>query len=310
MCNRYGLILIVVAALLATRQAANADEPAGKATGNGCVAIAIGQPKPDQRCLVPGSGATDWFKDCPVCPEMVVVPAGSFAMGEDKPGQLPNDTPLRWTFAKPFAVGRFAVTFAEWDACVDDGGCNGYRPADQDWGRGNRPVINVNWDDATVYTKWLARKTGKPYRLLSEAEREYVARAGTTTPFWWGASIDLDRANYDVPVPSRRMPGVDYSEIRKLRRMTVPVDSFAANPWGLYNVHGNVWDWTIDCWREQGPLLVAPRRDANAAACGERVARGGSWNDFAAQARAGARIGFNATARNALQGFRVMRILP
>ena len=101
------------------------------------------------------------------------------------------------SFAKPFAVGRFAITFEEWDACVADGGCNGHRPSDEGWGRGRRPVINVSWDDAKAYVAWLSRKTGKSYRLLTEAEREYVARAGTTTPFWWGSSISTGQANYD-----------------------------------------------------------------------------------------------------------------
>src|SRR5262249_61042118 len=102
------------------------------------------------------------------------------------------------TFAKTFAVGRFAVTFEEWDACVADGGCNGYKPSDEGWGRGRRPVINVSWDDAKAYTEWLSARTGKEYRLLSEAEREYVTRAGTTTPFWWGSAGAAGRANYEA----------------------------------------------------------------------------------------------------------------
>ena len=100
--------------------------------------------------------------------------------------------------AKPFAVGMFAVTFDELDACVADGGCNGYRPDDRGWGRGERPVINVSWDDATAYVAWLSRKTGKAYRLLTEAEREYAARAGTSSAFWWGDSISTSQAASDV----------------------------------------------------------------------------------------------------------------
>ena len=138
----------------------------------------------------PGSGES--FRDCADCPEMVVAPAGSFDMGspETEPDRMAQEGPRHQvTFAKPFAVGRFAVTFAEWDACAGDGGCGGYKPGDQGWGRGNRPVINVDWNDAKAYVRWLSKKTGKPYRLLSEAEREYVARAGTVTPFWWGSTI-------------------------------------------------------------------------------------------------------------------------
>ncbi len=140
------------------------------------------------------------FKDCPVCPEMVVVPAGMLTMGspETEQERLKIEDPLHdVNIPKPFAVGRFTVTFSEWDACVADGGCGGYMPEDQGWGRGDRPVINVNWNDAKAYVAWLSNKTGKAYRLLSEAEREYVTRAGTDTPYWWGTSITPDRANYD-----------------------------------------------------------------------------------------------------------------
>ena len=150
----------------------------------------------------------------------------------------------RVTFARQFAVGKFAVTFDEWDACVGDGGCNGHRPEDEGWGRGKRPVINVNWDDAKAYVAWLSRKTGKTYRLLSEAEREYVARAGTTTPFWWGSTISTSQANYDGNSTYGSGSKGEY------RQKTVPVDSFQPNPWGLYQVHGNVWEWTEDCYKD------------------------------------------------------------
>ena len=118
---------------------------------------------------------------------MVVVPAGSFIMSS--PASEPKREAFEGqqhpvTIARPFTVGRFAVTFDEWDACVADGGCNGYKPNDEGWGRGRRPVVNVSWNDAKAYVEWLSHKTAKSYRLLSEAEREYIARAGTMTPFW------------------------------------------------------------------------------------------------------------------------------
>src|SRR5215472_12773779 len=139
------------------------------------------------------------FKECANCPEMVVVPAGSFTMGSptSEPGHSIDENPQHTvTIARPFAIGRFPVTFDEWDACAADGGCNGYKPADEGWGRGRRPVINVSWDDAKAYVAWLSQKTGKSYRLLSEAEREYVTRAGTTTPYWTGPSISKGDANF------------------------------------------------------------------------------------------------------------------
>jgi formylglycine-generating enzyme required for sulfatase activity len=208
-----------------------------------------------------------------------VVPAGSFTMGSTLSEALGgNESPPHLvTFAQPFAVGKFAVTFDEWDACAADGGCNGYRPADEDWGRGRRPVINVSWGDAKAYLAWISRKTGKTYRLLSEAEREYVTRAGTTTPYWWGTSISTDQANYNGTYPNGKGPG-------QFRRQTVPVDSFAPNPFGLYQVHGNVWEWVQDCDHagyDGAPTDGSAWTSGNGSAwtggaCIRRVLRGGS----------------------------------
>ena len=190
------------------------------------------------------------FRDCPECPEMVVVPAGSFMMGSDD--GFSNEKPRhRVTIAKPFAVGKYEVTFAEWDACVAAGGCGGHRPGDRGWGRGRRPVINVRWDDAKAYVRWLNRKTGKQYRLPSEAEWEYAARAGTTTRYNWGDDIGRNRANCFK------------CGSRWDRKQTAPAGSFPANVFGLHDVHGNVWEWVEDCWRGD---------------CSRRVLRGGSWS--------------------------------
>ena len=139
----------------------------------------------------------DTFRDCPACPEMVVVPAGSFRMGDLQGGGGDHEKPVHTvTIGRPFAVGKYEVTFAEWDACVSAGGCNGYRPDAEGWGRGNRPVINVSWEDAQKYVAWISRKTGKRYRLPSEAEWEYAARAWTTTAYWWGNAASHAYANY------------------------------------------------------------------------------------------------------------------
>jgi formylglycine-generating enzyme required for sulfatase activity len=197
------------------------------------------------------------------------------------------------------------VTFAEWDACVADGGWKGYRPKDQGWGRDKRPVINVSWDDAKLYIDWLNAKTGKTYRLLSEAEREYVTRAGTTTPFWWGSSITPKQANYNG--------NHTFGEGAKgeFRQQTVPVDSFEANPWGLFNVHGNVWEWCEDI---QNDSYDGAPTDGSAWLQGghalRRVLRGGSWSDGPRNLRAAYRDGGDATrVRGWGLGFRLARTL-
>ena len=246
------------------------------------------------------------FRDCPGCPEMAVVPAGSFMMGSpsSEEGRGDDEGPQhRVTIAEPFAVGVFEVTFREWGACVSGGGCNGYRPDDEGWGRGDRPVINVNWEDAQAYVRWLSGKTRQRYRLLSESEWEYVARAGTTGPFHTGATISTDQANYNGYFT--------YGGGRQsvYRERTVPVGTFSPNGFGLHDVHGNVWEWTQDCWNEG--YNGAPR-DGRAWAqgnCSPRVARGGSWNYFPRGLRSANRYRVTTGIRYYVQGFRIARTL-
>jgi formylglycine-generating enzyme required for sulfatase activity len=248
----------------------------------------------------------DVFKECDNCPEMVVVPAGSFVMGspENEPVRSNDEGPQHLvTFGRSFSAGKFAVTFDEWDSCVADGGCNAYRPDDSGWGRGRRPVINVSWDDANAYAAWLSRKTGKPYRLLSEAEREYVTRAGTTTPFWWGAAISPQQANYDGNSAYGNGPTGEY------RARTVPVDSFPPNPWGLYQVHGNVTEWVQDCWHDSYAGAPADGSPWAGGGCETRVHRGGSWRGFPGNLRAARRSWDAADLQDIFIGFRLGRTL-
>ena len=166
------------------------------------LAEATGVPeiRPDQMLKKPFWNPGDTFQDCTGCPKLVVIPPGSFMMGspEEEEGRDDNEGPVHEVrIDYPLAVGMYPVTFDEWDACVSDGGCGGYEPEDKDWGRGIRPVINVSWEDAQSYMRWLSRKTGKVYRLLSESEWEYAARAGTETPFHTGRTISTKQANYD-----------------------------------------------------------------------------------------------------------------
>jgi formylglycine-generating enzyme required for sulfatase activity len=244
----------------------------------------------------------DRFKECEVCPEMMVVPAGEFTMGSPREEEGRDDRSegprQQVKFARPFAVGRFEVTFAEWDACVADGGCN-HRAGEKNltWGRGRQPVIYVSWDHITnEYLPWLNRKTGKAYRLLTEAEWEYVARAGTATPFWWGSTIRIRQANYAA------------REID--RRKTVPVDSYADNPWGLYNVHGNVGEWVQDCWNDSYYDGVPSDGSARTTGeCGNRVMRGGGYMGNPNTLRSAHRSHARTSNASSSLGFRVGRTL-
>jgi formylglycine-generating enzyme required for sulfatase activity len=277
-------------------------------------------PEAQQRVLKPG----DSFKECHVCPEMVVVPAGKFIMGSPKhePGSMWWWESQHQVFVvRPFAVGKFAITVDQFDGFIketsydfgtkckrsQDAYSSSERPDifyrspgfDQS---GSHPVVCVSFEDATAYVSWLSGKTGKMYRLPSEAEREYVTRGGTATPFWWGSTILTDRANYNGTPYDRGPPG-------EFRRKTVPVDSFAANPWGLYQVHGNVFEWLEDCHHTgyagapiNGDPWITPE-------CHARQIRGGAWSWSPQFLRSAARSAADADVRSDAIGFRVARTL-
>jgi formylglycine-generating enzyme required for sulfatase activity len=248
----------------------------------------------------------DSFKECDACPEMIVVPAGSFTMGSptnERDRDSDEGPQHQVRFAQAFAVGKFSVTFDEWDACAADGGCNGYRPANEGWGRGKRPVINVSWNDAQAYLQWLSKKAGKTYRLLSEAEREYVTRAGTTTPFWWGSSVSTNQANYDGNYTYGGRKG-------EYRQKTLPVESFQPNPFGLYQVHGNVREWVEDCWNDSYREAPTDGSAWKSGDCARWVRRGGSWLNGPRDLRAASRDRYTADADwDNRSGFRVARTL-
>jgi formylglycine-generating enzyme required for sulfatase activity len=243
----------------------------------------------------PKRGVGENFRDCGQCPVMVTVPAGSFVMGS--PANEPErelwkagiESPQhKVTIARPFAAGKFEVTFAEWDACVAGGGCDGYAPRDQGWGHGARPVINVSWNDAQTYVAWLKKKTRKDYRLLSEAEWEYAARAGSTTPFSGGSGLTRKQAHY-------------------LSDQTADVGSYPANAFGLHDMHGNVWEWVEDCWNDSYTSAPANGAAWTTGDCDRRVVRGGSWTDLPWVLRVANRNAFGADYRGYLRGFRVAR---
>jgi formylglycine-generating enzyme required for sulfatase activity len=244
------------------------------------------------------------FRDCPECPEMVVVPAGEFTMGSPESEESRgNDEGATRTvkIAKPIAVGKFEVTFAEWDACVAAGGCK--QKPEADWGRGRQPVMRVSWDDTKEFTAWLSKKTGKPYRLLTEAEWEYAARAGTTTPFSFGKTITPDQANFNGNYTYGGSSKGQY------REKTIDVGSFKPNAFGLHDMHGNVWEWVEDCY--QGSYKGAPKDGAAASATSgcSRVVRGGSWNNYPWILRAAFRGRGGPVNRDSFLGFRVGRLV-
>jgi formylglycine-generating enzyme required for sulfatase activity len=257
----------------------------------------------EARCLRPG----DTFRDCPECPDMVVVPAGEFMMGspEGEGERGIDEGPQRKVaLAKPFAVSKFEVTFAEWDACVGAGACK-HNPRDQGWGRGKRPVINVSWDDITKeYLPWLSRKTGQHYRLVTEAEWEYAARAGTTTVFSTGRTITTDQANFDGNHTYGGGPKGQY------RRKTVDVGSFPPNAFGLNDMHGNVWEWVEDCYKDSYAGAAVDGNAALSVSGCARVLRGGSWNSSpGGDLRSANRRQEPTATRNSLFGFRIRRAL-
>ena len=244
------------------------------------------------------------FRDCAECPEMVVVPSGSFTMGSpnSEDGRDDDESPRhRVRIEYPLAVGVYEVTFSEWEACVDAGGCGGYVPGDGGWGRGNRPVIKVSWKDAQSYVRWLSAKTGHRYGLLSESEWEYVARAGTETPFHFGTTISTDQPNYN----GNYTYGTGGRGLH--RGKTLPVGSLRANAWGVHDLHGNVWEWVQDCYNDSYVGAPADGSAWESGNCDSRVLRGGSWDFFPWILRSAYRFGFTSGDRYYYIGFRVIR---
>jgi formylglycine-generating enzyme required for sulfatase activity len=247
-------------------------------------------PAPATLQLEPGKP----FRDCSTCPEMVVVAAGAFAMG----GQADYEHPShRVTIKNKFAIGRYEVTFDEWDKCADEGACK-TRPSDRGWGRGTRPVINVSWLDAKAFVSWLSQKTGQKYRLPTEAEWEYAARSGTTTPYWWGQDIGSRQAN---------CRNCNTGDALK----TQTVGTFKANSFGLFDTSGNVAEWVEDCWHadyqgapSDGAAWVDP------GTCQLRVLRGGAFDSDAAYVGSGSRFRYDYDVPYSANGFRVVRELP
>ncbi|HEX2115904.1 MAG TPA: SUMF1/EgtB/PvdO family nonheme iron enzyme, partial [Alphaproteobacteria bacterium] len=262
-----------------------AEAQAGAARSPLAVAAVPPRPVPEP---VPST-----FRDCPTCPMMVRIPAGSFLMGQASGD--PSAAPQRRVSIRAFAIGQHPVTVAEWKACVADGGCS-FTPRMTN-AQDRTPVYNISWDDAQMFVRWLSQKTGKKYRLPTEAEWEYGARANTSTRYWWGENVGTMLAN------CADCGGAQDS------RTPLPVGSFKANAFGLYDVHGGVAQWVADCWAPnyaQAPTDGSAHDQKN---CQKRVLRGWSFRNERADITASARNNYDASVRYIAHGFRVARDL-
>jgi len=240
----------------------------------------------------PSSGSfRDTLADGSQGPEMVWISAGTFRMGDIQGGGYSDEQPVHSVSVNRFAMGRYEVTFAEYDKFADATGRG--KPDDEGWGRGNRPVMRVSWHDATAYAAWLSTETGQQYRLPTEAEWEYAARAGTETKYWWGNEIGSNQANC-----SNSSCGDSF-------QYTAPIGSFAANPFGLYDTAGNVWEWTCS---EYTDSYNGKEEYCGSGDSWQPVIRGGSWNFAAWYVRAADRGRYSLVYRYGYVGFRLARI--
>jgi formylglycine-generating enzyme required for sulfatase activity len=233
-------------------------------------------------------------KDCAACPTMVSLPAGSFTMGSnsDDPSEKP---PHRVTIAAPFAIGKYEVTVEQWNACADVNGCPKLSPENNSVK--NAPARDLSWDDAQLYVKWLSKVTGKPYRLPTEAEWEYADRGGTATKYWWGDQMRKGMANCKDCGDPYHKEGPE------------PVGSFSANPFGLHDMNGSVWEWVSDCWHNSYQGAPADGHVWDSPACNMRVIRGGSWREGNDYMYSSTRFKYSASVRQSQDGFRVVKDL-
>ncbi|WP_020656886.1 formylglycine-generating enzyme family protein [Massilia niastensis] len=239
----------------------------------------------------PAAGRSE-IRDCPTCPSLITLPAGSFTMGNN--ASDPSEKPAHEVaIGAPFAIGKTEVTVGQWNACANANVCARIPQAANT--HADAPMRDVSWDDALQYLKWLSAATGKPYRLPTEAEWEYAARGGTATTYWWGQQMTQGKANCkDCGQPWTSEGPAN-------------VASFGANPYGLYDTSGGVWEWVSDCWHNNFKGAPADGRSWDEPNCRVRVIRGGSWREGAAYMVASTRFRYDASVRHAQNGFRVAR---
>ena len=257
-----------------------------------------------------GPTGTFHFQDCADTPELVRLLGGTFTMGESGNTGTLYERPLRDVTVGEFSIGRYEVTFDEWDSCFRAGGCL-KNPDDGGWGRGRHPVINVSWVDAQQYVHWLSEKTGRKYRLPTEAEWDYAARAGTNGRYYWGEGAEwaCESANVFDLTSALQHPNWTWRATCDDRfSETAPVGSFKPNKWGLYDMSGNVWEWVQDCWHnDYTGAPVNGEAWVTGGQCSKRVNRGGGWGNHPRSMRSASRDADSAEGFSNAMGFRVVR---
>ena len=249
-------------------------------------------PPPAPPATTAKATAGNEVNDCPACPALISVPPGSFTMGSNSSD--PSEKPAHQVAVNTsFAIGKYEVTVQQWNACADAGACPRVTQAANT--SPNAPMRDVSWDDALQYVKWLSTVSGKPYRLPTEAEWEYAARGGTNTRYWWGEQLVPGKANCKDCGQPWRVDG------------PANVGTFAANPYGIYDMNGSVWEWVGDCWHNSFKDAPADGRAWDQPNCNVRVIRGGSWREGASYMVSSTRFKYDASVRHSQNGFRVAR---
>ncbi len=267
---------------------ASQTPPSAAQQGTSLASIAA-PPTPAAPTFTPGQS----LRDCPSCPELVVVPGGLYMMGSpaNQAGRGRDEGPQREVSISPFAIGKYEVTFQQWDACLAGGGCNGFSPSDHGWGRGSHPVSGVSYNDAKAYVDWLnAQNPNMHYRLASESEWEYAARAGATGVYAFEGRLTTHLATF-------------------LMQRTTEVGTHGANAYGLFDMYGNVGEWVEDCYAPSYNLAPVDGAAVEAAHCARRAYRGGSYADHATALRATARRAATPATRLPGVGLRIARPL-
>ncbi|WP_442856503.1 SUMF1/EgtB/PvdO family nonheme iron enzyme [Burkholderia sp. WSM2230] len=271
------------------RQHAGSTPPAASTTAPSAPPVPLAAQKPSAR-----PAAASESRDCAACPIMIALPAGSFSMGSNSDD--PSEKPVHHvTIGAPFAIGKYEVTVEQWNACVAANACPKLTPETN--ANKAAPARDLSWDDAQQYVQWLARTTGKPYRLPTEAEWEYAVRGGTTTAYWWGDQMRKGNANCKDCGEPWHKEGPEAA------------GSFAANPYGLYDMNGSVWEWTADCWHNSYQSAPVDGRAWENPGCDMRVIRGGSWREGGGYMLSATRFKYSAGVRQSQDGLRVVKDL-